>query len=246
VIPGRYLMVLGVLAFVLFALLTMPARSILSFTGVDDQLSYGEVSGDIRRIELTRAAWRGILFDRIVLEPSFLSLVTFNPSARVSLRGHNLSGTLDLAKGEEVNLRDISLQSDVELSFGQMAARGLVVIKGMTLSLDAKGRCKESTLNLRTNILAELMAPLKMEAPVMEGVVRCSGAVFEIMLGGHNNVVRVEANGRVDADGTVPLAVTFAGNGATPLSDDLQSLLEFAGFSHEVGQWAGTITMELF
>jgi hypothetical protein len=172
--------------------------------------------------------------------------VTFNPSAQVSLRGSILTGTFDLAEGDGADLRDISLQSDVELSFGQMAARGLVIIKGAAFSLDANGRCRASTLNLRTNMLAELLAPLKVEAPVLEGVVSCSGAAFEITLGGQNNVVRVEAKGQVNSDGRVPLAVTFVGSGARPLSDDLQSLLEFAGFSHEAGQWAGTITMELF
>lgn len=243
----QLLALIGVVAFLLFLLVRLPIDTVLSLSGIDKQISYARVEGDLAHLVLYDVSLESFKANKLELVPSWGALLFGKVEGHARFEGSDgLYGRFNYFGSEIYSLNDVVVQSEVDLVFGNARTKSMVVFEGKHIEIDNLGRCVSGALDMRTNAIAELLIPLDLEGPLLMGDVSCVNGQFGVAVSGLTDAIEIEGGGKLSASGRLPIDVSVKLKSKGSVAEDLQSLMEFAGFTQTGGHWRGTINLELF
>ena len=233
----RPLIFIGAAAFLLTALVSLPASTLSAFVDFErHKTSYEEVRGTIWRGQFLRAGVAGVALGDVDFELSPLSLLTLSPAIslkadRGEIVGH---GRVSIAPGTKLSLGDV--QADI--NFGALAQRGVlgapaqgqVTFTAQRLVLSRKDGCRVAQGTLWTDVLDAPAKRFNMPAMPLSGGIHCDNADLIVTLDGKNARAAAALTLRINRDFAYEIIATAQSN-----EDDIASALRVFGFEDDNG-----------
>lgn len=244
---AKLLFLVGIIAFLLFLIVRLPIDTALTLSGVNNQISYARIEGDLSHLVLQDVSVGAFSMRKVELVPAWGALLLGGNEGHVEFEGRKgLFGEFNYSGSEIFTLDNVSLQSEISFPLGNIPGRGLIVLEGGGVDVNKQGHCVAGALDIRTNIMAELIKLLELEGPVLAGTVSCTAGTYVVALEGGTDDMSITGSGIASVSGHLPLEVSVQFKIVDSAVESMQKLLALSGFSEVDGRWRGTVNLELF
>jgi len=228
---GRGLFLLGLLAFLLFTAVRLPA-SLMVPGMMPAQLRFSAAEGTIWHGTLKHAS----LGQRALGDAGFslkpLSLLTGAPSADISLSGGDVQGSFHWQHEGGNQISDLELVLDVKARLGTQTLAGALRLTGGDFGFAPNGRCARGTAKVRTNILEQALGRA---GPMLAGSMTCQDGGMEITLSGEAQNLAVKIDGNLSGKPGQGLRLSLTPEAGADIPEDIEGALALSGFSREAG-----------
>ncbi len=241
-----HLALVFIAAFLVLFVLLMPARSALSWLGLDDRLHYGEVTGTLLKAELSGVRYRGMPVGHVTVEPSLGALLSGSFSGDVQVRGQGVSARAAVSQtgAQAYIFRGLALVTPVAMVADGWPLRGTLSLNAPELVLDESG-CNSGRFTLRTDIFGSAFAQIDAGNLVLAGDGSCANGQVSVAMSGENELISLRVNAEGAAAGSLVANVSLTPKGSLANRDDLQMAFNFAGLRRDGNAWRGEIRLPL-
>lgn len=238
------LLILGCLAFLLFAGMRLPAGLVIGQANEADLFAYGRVEGTVWQGHLRDVSARGYSLGNLTFSLRPFSSLAGSPTADIKLAGGEALGSFRWTQNEGHRIAGLEMIADIRARLGQRPLSGAMRLDGGAFQLDQTGRCTSGSANARTNILDR---SLGLDGLVLQGQLTCTGGDITLALQGQALGLMVAIDGELGAAEDVLLRASL-----TPIADqdipfDMQQALSSHGFRPQAdGSMSATIELDSF
>ena len=245
-LSNKHLALIGVVAFFMFAIISVPAHLVAGWVLSGTGVRYSAVDGSSTNLTLKNASIHGLPVGDVQIKPDLVASLFSGVAADVRVSGTNVSGQFSVKAGDHFELSSLALVSETTSRVGTFSLSGPMSVRSDRLVFTRNGACVEGQGIVRAGILERVMQTLGGRASALEGTLTCIDGNIQVTMQTENSAFIVDVAASLVSSQKVLGLLSLKQKQSAGGQDSLNSALEFAGLERTEEGWRGQIELELF
>lgn len=245
-VSNKHLTLIGLVAFFIFAIMSVPAQFVAGWVLSGSGIRYSTVEGSSTNLTLKNVSVRGLPVGDVQLKPDLVASLFSGVAADVRVYGTNISGQFSVKAGDHFELTSVSVVSETTSRMGTLSLSGPISVRSDRLMFTRNGTCAEGAGSVRAGILESVMQTLGGHTSALEGTLMCIDGNMQMAMQTENSAFIVDVAASIIPGQKVLGLLSLKQKQSTGDQDNLNSALEFAGLERTEEGWQGQIELELF
>jgi len=225
---GRALFLTGLVAFLVFAIVRVPASVVIPMLGTPAGIAYSGAEGTMWQGKLRQVTAMGQPLGDAAFSIAPLPLLLGAPEADIKLSGGNLQGGFRWKNDGGHEISNLDMMLDAKARLGRQGMSGALRLTGGSFLFTAGGRCLEGAGDMRSNILER---GLGIEGLMLTGQLVCRDGQMQVMMGGTMQGLDIAIDGNIGGENAQPLSATLTPAAGADIPDELRQLLSRYSFT---------------